>query len=80
MSQHYSDPSREAAPYALPDVEVFYYSAELIAAEDLCHDDGEPLAPGWYWWTCLPGCMPGGVPMGPFETEQEALDNAQDWE
>jgi hypothetical protein len=25
MTQHYSDPTRESDPHALPDVEVFYH-------------------------------------------------------
>ena len=32
MSQHYSDPSRESDPYALPDVEVFELTAAEVAA------------------------------------------------
>ena len=32
---------------------------------------------GWYWQACFPGCMPDGEPMGPFETELEAMDSAQ---
>ena len=33
---------------------------------------------GWYWWSCQPGCMPDGEPIGPFNTSQEAFDNAQE--
>jgi hypothetical protein len=33
---------------------------------------------GWYWWACFPGCMPDGEPSGPYATEQEAIDNAQE--
>ena len=32
---------------------------------------------GWYWWTCLPGCLPDSEPIGPFDTEAEALADAQ---
>lgn len=32
---------------------------------------------GWYWWACFPGCLPDGEPCGPFDTEQEAIDDAQ---
>lgn len=70
MSQHYSDPSRASDPHALPDVEVFYCS------------EGEPLAElvpvGWYWWSCLPGCLPDGEPNGPFDSEEEAVNDAQE--
>ena len=34
--------------------------------------------PGWYWWSCFPGCLPDGEPMGPFETEAEALADARE--
>lgn len=32
---------------------------------------------GWFWWSCLPGCLPDSSPFGPFESEQEALTDAQ---
>jgi len=31
---------------------------------------------GWYWQACFPGCLPDGDPMGPFETEQDAMEDA----
>lgn len=31
---------------------------------------------GYYWWTCFPGCLPEGDPMGPFKTEAEAIEDA----
>ena len=31
----------------------------------------------WFWWTCLPGCLPDSSPMGPFKTRAEALADAQ---
>jgi hypothetical protein len=34
--------------------------------------------PGWYYWSCFPGCLPDSEPMGPFASEQDALDDAQD--
>ena len=72
MTQAYFDPEREDDPHALPDCEVFY-------ADDLVSEDGETLAPGWYWWACFPGCLPDGEPSGPFDTEAEALADAQDY-
>ena len=33
---------------------------------------------GWYWWACFPGCLPDSDPIGPFETEQAAIDDAQE--
>jgi hypothetical protein len=72
MSQEYSNPARENAPYALPDIEVFHsddYPPE---------DDAEALAEGYYWWSCFPGCLPDSEPMGPFDSEAEALADAQE--
>lgn len=68
MAQVYSDPSREDDPFALPDVEVFY-------------DDGfHPLnGAGYYWQSCFPGCLPDSDPVGPFETEEEAIEDARGW-
>jgi hypothetical protein len=66
MSENYSDPSRENDPYALPDVEIFYADGP----------EGD-FEPGWYWWPCFPGCLPDGDPMGPFDSEEEALADAR---
>lgn len=76
MAQHYSDPKRASDPHALPDVEVFALDGSIN--DDVHDDEGKPLAPGWYWWACFPGCLPDGDPVGPFATEQEAIDDAQD--
>jgi len=82
MTQAYSDPSRETEQHALPDVEVFYVTAgDLVETGELTATlPPEPVYcdPGWYWWSCFPGCIPDSEPYGPFETEQEALDDAQD--
>jgi hypothetical protein len=74
MTQGYSDPSRESDPYALPDVEVFRVSDDYKFFDE----EGLPLPDGWYWWTCFPGCLPDGDPNGPFDTEDEALADAQE--
>jgi hypothetical protein len=44
---------------------------------DLIEENGEESAVGWYWWACFPGCLPDGDPEGPFPTEQDAIDDAQ---
>lgn len=87
MPYHYSDPERETETYSLPDVETFYMPAdEFVDPEsgswmaDLAEgNDPESLA-GWYYWHCFPGCVPegDGVPWGPFDTEEEAIDDARD--
>lgn len=37
----------------------------------------EGIKGGWFWWTCLPGCLPDSDPFGPFESHEEALRDAQ---
>jgi hypothetical protein len=77
MTQAYSDPSRASDPHALPDIEVFHMDKTDIAEEQWINDDGELHEPGWYWWSCFPGCLPDGDPCGPFETEAAALADAR---
>ena len=62
---HLGSPRSDLPPRiipARPDVEVFW-------ADDLEGEDGERRLAGWYWQS---------APVGPFETESEALENAQD--
>jgi hypothetical protein len=81
MSQHYSDPSRADDPRALPDVEVFYDDADIMNGHARNFDgNGDPVQAGWYYWYCFPGCLPDSDAIGPFATEQEAIEAAQeDW-
>jgi hypothetical protein len=72
MTQAYSNPERALDPHALPDVEVFY--AERGDFRDADDDVSEA---GWYWWACFPGCIPEGEANGPFDTEAEAIADAQ---
>ena len=68
--QAYSDPSREKDLHALPDLEVFYIANTEVA-------DHGGLEKGWYWWSCFPGCMPDSEANGPFDTQEEALEDAR---
>jgi len=83
MGQHYSNPRRADDPHALPDLETFYVSDDLKGRDTLAaHAAGvEPswakFRNGWYYWFCLPGCLPDSDPMGPFETEAAALADAR---
>ena len=72
--QIYSDPKREAEKYALPNVEVFFYTDYNYHVES----PEEALEPGYYYWHCFPGCLPDSEPWGPYETEQEAIESAQE--
>lgn len=77
MSQHYSDPSREDNPYALPDIEVFEMDG-TAPLEGWHADNGYPVGVrGWFWWVCQPGCIPDSDFFGPFDTEAEAIADAQ---
>jgi len=37
----------------------------------------DQVGKGWYWWACWPGCLPDGEAIGPFETEEEAVQDAR---
>lgn len=73
-TQFYTDPSRESDPYALPNAEVFYMR-ECDAIEENGERSVSPA--GWYWWLCFPGCLPDSDPIGPFDTQAEAIADAQ---
>lgn len=79
--QAYSDPRRESDPHALPDLEVWEVT-EADCREDRRHfenpADADFQEPGWYWWSCSPGCLPDSDPAGPFETQEEALADARE--
>lgn len=72
MSQFYTDPSREADPFALPDGEVFFIEANSCYLDE----NDSPLEEGWYWQICAPGCLPDYEPTGPFETKEDAIADA----
>jgi hypothetical protein len=101
--QVYSNPKRESDPHALPDVEVFYMTAEehVTQDEDLMWEATKkfPFATmssrdrekaiewaveesgatgGWFYWYCLPGCLPDSSPEGPFPTADAAKQAAQE--
>lgn len=79
MSQFYSDESRKTEKYALPDCEVFYRSTEQNIADGWLEEEThEPFPSGWYYWYCLPGCLPDGEAQGPFDSEQDAIDDCRD--
>jgi hypothetical protein len=63
----YSNPERANEEHALPDVEIFY-------------DRGyHPLnGAGYYWQSSFPGCLPDSDPIGPFNSEADAIADAQE--
>ena len=57
--------------------EVFHVDARR--AKELNKLDGEnQWRIGWYWWACFPGCLPDSDAIGPFPTDQEAYNDAQE--
>jgi hypothetical protein len=77
MSQNYSNPKRENEPHSLPDVETFYLDSEDVSYESAHDTSFGGLDEGWYYWHCLPGCLPDSDPIGPFESEEKAIEDAQ---
>lgn len=69
----YSDPKRESDPYALPDIEIF----EADDYPEFQFEDGTSLEKGFYYWYCMPGCLPESDPIGPFKTYKAALRAAR---
>ena len=78
MTMYYSEPERETDAHALPDVEVFEIWTDGKPSPILVDEDGATLPPGWYYWYCLPGCLPDSEPYGPYDSEEEALAEARD--
>lgn len=53
--------------------EVFYNDGKSGADQAFC-----PLEAGWYWQACFPGCVSGGDPQGPYDSEQAAINAAHE--
>jgi hypothetical protein len=41
-------------------------------------DDVASDLAGWYYWFCLPGCMPDSDAFGPYDSEEAALEAARE--
>lgn len=74
MAYHYQKEGDKDNSRSLPNIETFYLDdkekREALKSDDL-------MEKGWYYWYCLPGCMPDSEAIGPFETEEEALEDAR---
>ena len=75
---------REMETGAAPQTEWDDYGKRLVC--NLCGESWHPghncgfLPRGYYWQACFPGCLPDGEPVGPFETEEAAIKDAQDYD
>lgn len=56
------------------DADESYGSFEVFWAAEGVNDAYN--APGWYWWSCYPGCLPDSNPFGPFPTSEAAYADA----
>lgn len=73
--------NEDGEPYG--SFEVFWDDEDrLHGSEPRNYDaDGEPVKPGWYWWSCFPGCVPDGEASGPFGSSRAAREDADEyWE
>lgn len=44
------------------------------------HEDYSPMdKPGWFWWSCQPGCIPDSEPTGPFASSHAARADADEF-
>src|SRR3954463_10272056 len=100
----YSSTEREQDEHALPNIEVFEWTAREYAAQDetlvweysrrheyrlagmnsrvteLMIDaivEEQNITGGWFYWYCLPGCLPDTEAVGPFGSYAEALQDAR---
>lgn len=95
MTQFYTDTSRELDTYRMPNAEVFYveegewyyddngerHDPSDFPDEDTAEQENlTACETGYYYWYCLPGCMPDSDPHGPFETEELAIADAREQE
>jgi len=80
MTYHYLDASRESDPHALPDVEVF----DEYKGRGRFLDPNDPRPPMWwdgkgfYYAPGSPGCLWDSDPVGPYDSESEALTAARE--
>ena len=87
MAYHYSDPKRESNPHALPDVEVFESSGHYSEHAEEWHFEAcsggggcsqYEQKRGYFWAASFPGCLWDSDPVGPFDSEAEALADARE--
>ena len=78
MSYHYSNPDREAESGALPDVEVFHTNVLVEGFYDPETNWVKMPDMGYYYAYGFPGCLWDSDPVGPFDTEVEALTAARE--
>jgi hypothetical protein len=56
----------------LQGVEFFHVPDDYQPESD---DPEQPYEDGWYYWYCQPGCLPDSEPVGPYDSEEDAILN-----
>jgi hypothetical protein len=59
---------------------VLQKGQRVSCTERECREDEHTIAlskVGWFYWYCVPGCLPDGEAEGPFDTEELALADAR---
>lgn len=69
MTMHFYDERRKDDPHYLPTLEVWQVNTAALS-------EATPEE-GWWYQFVLPGCLNDTEPMGPFESEEEALEHAR---
>ena len=57
-------------------LEVFYSDLAGVRMPSDPAGETETVEPGWYWWPCFPGCLPDSDPVGPYQSERDAVIDA----
>ena len=67
-----------AQTFAQADTDSWYREAlNNRAAEPMPREQAADELQGFYWWLCFPGGLPDGDPIGPFDTEADAIADAR---
>jgi hypothetical protein len=68
-----SDPKRHTACEPLYDIDSQTGASVEIFYADRAFAGSFSTHAGWFWWACQPGFLPGGLPIGPFDTSSVPL-------
>jgi hypothetical protein len=56
-----------------------YECEDMNKQEGLCETSGDTLyEPGYYWCSCMPGCIPDSDFFGPFSNKEEVENAAKE--
>lgn len=77
--QFYLNEEDVANEYTLPNCEVFYAEEGELWDNSSDPDEYDGISPeGYYYWFCMPGCLPDSEPYGPYDTEEEAIADCRE--